>query len=112
MLRGTCHRPGTARGELPRIRRVGEVHWVQEAADATEVLGDVERHAVRGEVALVATAARQAAAALKNRVAAVGRDVIKRKIRPLVLADREEAALSVHLRSFVRNTCRGSVEGE
>ena len=96
-------------GELPRIRRVGEVHDVQEVADAKKVLGEVERHAVRGEVALVALAAWQVDAALQNRMAAVGSHVINRKIRPGDLADREEAALSVHLRGFVRSKRRGGV---
>src|SRR5262249_40987385 len=92
-----------------RIRRVREVHDVQVVADIEGVLGEVERHAVWGEVALVANAAWQVDAALQNRVAAVGRDIINRKIWPGELADREEAALSVYLRSFVRGKRRGSV---
>src|SRR5262249_55407539 len=51
----------------------------------------------------------QVDAALQNRVAAVGRDVINRKIRPSELAYSEEAALSVHLRSFVRGKRRSRV---
>ena len=96
-------------GELPRIRRVGEVHDVQKIADAKEVLGEVERHAVRGEVALVANAAWQVDAGLQNRVAAVGRGVINRKIRPSVLADHEKIAPIIVLRSFVRGKRRGTV---
>ena len=88
---------------------IGNVHDVQESADTKEALGEVVRHAVRGEVALVANAARQVDAGLQNRVATVGRDVINRKTRPIVLADHEEAALSVHLRSFVRGKRRGRV---
>ena len=52
--------------------RIGEVHDVQEAADALKVLAEVVRLAVRGEVALVASAARQVDAGLQNRVATVG----------------------------------------
>src|SRR5262249_55654093 len=96
-------------GELPRIRWVGNVHDVQESADTKGVLGEVVRLAVRGEVALVSRAAWQVDAGLQNRVATVGRDVINRKIRPTDLADHEEAALSVHLRSFVRGKRRGRV---
>ena len=55
-----------------RICRVGEVEDVHEAADASKVLGGIERLPVRGEVAhMVETAARRVDAALEDRVAAV-----------------------------------------
>src|SRR6266478_838123 len=91
------------------MRRVGEIHDVQEAADASEALGEVVRHTVRGEGAHVASAAWQVDAGLQDRVAAVGRSVINRKIRPVVLADHEEVAPSIGLQRLVRGKRRGSV---
>jgi hypothetical protein len=44
-------------GKLLRIGRVGDVHDGHGAADASKLLTDVVRHAVRGEVAMVGRAA-------------------------------------------------------
>ena len=91
------------------MRRIGEVHDVQKAADASEALGLVVRPAVRGEGAHVALAAWHVDARLQNRVAAVGRDVINREIRPTVLAGHEEVAPIIGLHRLVRGKRRGGV---
>ena len=77
--------------------------------DASEALGEVVRPAVRGEGAHVALAAWHVDARLQNRVAAVGRDVINREIRPTVLAGHEEVAPIIGLHRLVRVKCRGGV---
>ena len=74
-----------------RIRRVGEVYDVHEAADASEGLADVVRHAVRGEVAHVTLAANQLDIGFQDRVAAIG-NVINGKVRPIELSNNEEVS--------------------
>ena len=88
--------------------RIGEVHAVQEGADAKEVLSDPVRQAVRSEAAYVEIAAWQLHVGFQDWVAAVG-NVINGKVRPSGLGDREEVAPLIGLHSFVRDKPRGSV---
>src|SRR6516225_8306241 len=90
------------------MRRVGEVHDVQEAVGGS-ALGEVVRPAVRGEGAHVALAAWQLDVGLQDRVAAVGGNVINGKVCPIVLAGHEEVAPVIGLQRLVRGKRRGSV---
>jgi len=97
--------------ELPRVRRIGEVHDIKEAASASKIrgLGEPVRPAIRGEGPHVALAAWQLDVGQQDWVAAVARNVINGKVRPPVLGGHEEVAPIIGLHRLVRGKRRGSV---
>ena len=90
------------------MRRVGEVHDVQVAADTPVTLAQVVRPAVWGESAHVTMAAGQIDVGQQDRVTAV-LDAVNGKPRAVELGHHQEVALGIGLHSLVRGQRRRSV---